>query len=309
MYLHVGLPNVEPASNLVVEITEERLIRGAYLANHVVACMDCHAVRDWSLYSAPPVPGSLGAGGEKYGSDMGLPGELHSANVTPYRLSEYTDGELFRLITTGVTRDNRVIFPLMPYNAYSGMDRDDVHSVIAYLRSLAPIENKIPASRLDFPVNLLIKLDVPEFQDVKRPDAADRLAYGQYLVSIAGCADCHNNSSGSTTDYENPLRGGMEFKLSSGAITRSANITPDSTTGIGRWTEQMFVDRFKAFDPATSAYVFVPEGGFNTPMPWTMYAGMSNDDLRAIYGYLRTVRPISHVFERFSPPPSAASRQ
>jgi len=302
LYIHIALPNVDPAPDLMVEITEERLIHGAYLANHVAACMDCHAVRDWSLFSAPPVPGSLGAGGERFGREMGLPGELYSANVTPHKMSAYTDGELFRLITTGVTRDNRVMFPLMPYKAYSHMDREDVNSIIAYIRSLDPIENDIPSSNVDFPMNLLIKLEVPTFQDVKRPDAADRLAYGQYLIIVGACADCHNYSDGPTTDFENPFRGGMEFKFSSGAITRSANITPDSTTGIGLWTEQMFVDRFKAFDPDSTAFVPVMDGGFNTPMPWTMYAGMTDDDLRAIYAYLRTVRPITSAVERFTAP-------
>lgn len=302
LYIHVALPNVDPAPDLSVEITEERLIRGAYLANHVAACMDCHAVRDWSLYAAPPMEGSLGAGGERFGPEMGIPGELHSANVTPHAMKNYTDGELFRLITTGVTRDNRVLFPLMPYTSYSKMDREDVNSIIAYIRSLEPIENDIPASRVDFPVSLFIKLDIPEFQNVKRPDAADRLAYGQYLTTIGACADCHNYSDGPNTDFENPFRGGMEFKFSSGAITRSANITPDSTTGIGLWTEQMFVDRFKAFDPDSTAFVPVMDGGFNTPMPWTMYAGMHEDDLRAIYAYLRTVRPIKSAVVRFTAP-------
>lgn len=306
LYLNYGLPNVDPAPELSVEITEERLIRGAYLANHVAACMDCHAVRDWSLYAAPPMEGSLGAGGERFGPEMGLPGELHSANITPYKMSQYTDGELFRLITTGVTRDSRVLFPLMPYTAYSKMDREDVNSIIAYLRSLEPIEKDNPASTVDFPVNLFIKLAVPEFADVKRPDAADRLAYGQYLTTVGACADCHNYSDGPNTDTDNPFRGGMEFKFPNGTITRSANITPDSTTGIGLWTEQMFVDRFKAFNPDSNALIPVSEGGFNTPMPWTMYAGMQEDDLRAIYTYLRTQRPIKSAVVRFSLPASAS---
>lgn len=286
LYFNVVLPDVPDAEPITVELTEERILKGAYLANHVVACMDCHAVRDWTLYSGPPVPGTLGAGGERYGSDMGLPAELVSANLTPFGLSTYSDGELFRLITTGVTHDNRVLFPLMPYTSYSRMDRDDVISVIAYLRSLPSIETDHPASSVDFPVNLLLKLDVPDYQEATRPDAADRVAYGQYLFDIASCADCHTNT----------LRGGMEFPMKNGTITRSANITPDSTTGIGSWTEQRFIDRFKTFNPEMKATLF------NTPMPWAMYAGITEDDLSAIYAYLRTVRPITNAVERFTAP-------
>jgi hypothetical protein len=76
------------------------------------------------------------------------------------------------------------------------------------------------------------------------------------------------------------------------------NITPDPT-GIGSWDKATFVSRFKMY--ADSGYVpqKVKAGEFNTVMPWTMYAGMSKQDLEAIYTYLKTLKPANNVVERF----------
>lgn len=126
-YLTFALPNTAPAEDLSIEITEERVMRGSYLANHVTVCIDCHATRDWSYFSGPPQTGTIGGGGDRFGPEMGMPGELFAANITPYGIGSYTDGELFRLITTGVTRDNRVMFPMMPYLAYTQHHRLSAH--------------------------------------------------------------------------------------------------------------------------------------------------------------------------------------
>lgn len=82
-------------------------------------------------------------------------------------------------------------------------------------------------------------------------------------------------------------------------IVRSANITPDKETGIGNWTAEEFVARFKAFSNPQNAYK-IDSGQVNTLMPWTMYAGMDTSDLRDIYAYLRTQKPIYHKVIHFS---------
>lgn len=76
--------------------------------------------------------------------------------------------------------------------------------------------------------------------------------------------------------------------MPSGFVARSANITPDPETGIGRWSRTQFVQRFAAFrNPASLAAV--GPGHANTPMPWSQFAGMTDADLGAIYDYLRTL--------------------
>lgn len=302
-YLNNVLPNAPDPETITVELTEERIERGNYLANHVSVCMDCHAIRDWSFFSAPPFPESLGAGGDKFTREMGLPGNVYAKNLTPTNLSQYTDGELFRVITTGVDRHNDVLFPIMPYGQYSNMSREDVFALIAYLRSLEPKDGEYPQKKLDFPVNLLINTMAAQYKGPETtPSSSDRLAYGQYLTQIAACQECHNPGTLSAPDFTRPFAGGLEFELPGGITVRSGNLTPDPETGIGNWSEEYFIYRFKMHDPAVHPYQPVEPGQFNSVMPWTMYAGMSEEDLSAIYTYLQSLQPINNLVIKFSSP-------
>jgi len=128
-------PNVGAAKDITIQPSKEKVDRGRYLANHVMLCMDCHSKRDFSLFSGPPTPGTEGSGGEVFDETMGFPGRFISANITPAGIGDWTDGELFRLITTGVKRDGSPIFPVMPYQNFGKLDPEDIESVIAYLRS------------------------------------------------------------------------------------------------------------------------------------------------------------------------------
>ena len=86
--------------------------------------------------------------------------------------------------------------------------------------------------------------------------------------------------------------GGFEFPLRAGGVVRSANITSEATTGIGTWTEQQFIDKFKAFENVPARALTSAEQRENTTMPWIGYAGMTREDLGAIYTYLRSLKPI-----------------
>ena len=92
--------------------------------------------------------------------------------------------------------------------------------------------------------------------------------------------------------------GGMEF-YETGYLVRSANITPDADTGIGTWTEQQFIDKFKAFEHLEPATLSETERRQNTVMPIKEYAGMTREDLSAIYAFLRTQKPVVNRVVRF----------
>ena len=297
LYLGIYLPNAEPVRDLVVEITPEKVERGRYLANHVSVCMDCHAERDWSRFAGPPHEETIGAGGDRFGRDMGLPGEVYAQNLTPTNLVKYTDGELFRVITTGVSHEKKVLFPIMPFSSYSHLAEEDVIALIAYLRTLEPVERNFPATVLDFPVNFLINTMSHEYKGGEIPDRSDRIAYGKYVTTIAACADCHHPGTHGNLDYSRPYAGGLAFDLP-GLTVRAANITPDIETGIGNWDLEYFITRFKMYDPEVNGFQAAEPGSFNTAMPWTMYAGMTQDDLSAIYDYLQSLKPIKHSFDR-----------
>lgn len=296
-YLKVFLPDISEAPEIRIELTPERVERGRYLAHHVAVCMDCHSSRDWSQF-AGPLSGNLGGGGEKFGKEMGFPGTIYTPNITPYRLSGWTDGEVFRAITTGVDKDGKALFPVMPYHHYGQMDKEDVYSIIAYIRTLDSIRNNMADRELDFPLNFLVNTMPKEAQLKVKPDEKDKPAYGAYLINVAGCVECHSKTDKGAIIKGSEFGGGMEFTQPAGKV-RSANISPHKETGIGLWTKELFIQRFKQYtDSSYRSPVFTP-GDLNSPMPWHMYAGMKASDLEAIYVYLQSLKPIEHSVNRY----------
>lgn len=288
-YLKFGMPDVGNPENLTIKITPERVKRGEYLANHVSACMDCHSKRDWSTYSGPVTEGSFGMGGEKFDEALGVPGTVYSPNITPSGIGHWTDGELFRAITTGVKNNGQALFPLMPYHFYGRMDKEDIYDIIAYIRTLKPIENNTPVRKLNFPANFIVNTIPVRANFQKKPEKSDTVSYGGYLVNAAGCIDCHTPAKKGELILEKSFAGGRDFNLPFGTLY-SANITPDVTTGIGSWTPEEFVSRFKTFANPADLYL-VTDKDVNTVMPWTFFAGMDTSDLRSIYAYMQTIEP------------------
>ncbi len=299
-YVKFALPDVGAAPKLAVDSTPDKVERGKYLANHVAVCVDCHSTRDKSRYSWPLVEGTIGMGGEKFDRQYGFPGEYYSRNITPAGISSYTDGELFRAITTGVTKEGRAMFPVMPYPYYGRMDPEDVNCIIAYIRTLAPVKNDVPASVSDFPMNFIINIIPKKAEPQKRPDPSDKLAYGKYLINMAACKECHTKDKQGQIIEELAYSGGRSFKMPGGYLLNSSNLTPDMKTGIGSWTEESFVNRFRAFADSGYKTPAIAEGGYNTIMPWTMYAKMTRDDLAAIYAYLKSLPAKENKVEKYT---------
>lgn len=300
-YITQALPNIAEPTDLKVELTPERVARGEYLANHVTVCMDCHSTRDWNKLSAPPGSGSLGKGGEVFDQTLNFPGRFVSKNITPFNLKDWSDGDIYRAITSGVSRDGHPFFPVMPYPNYNKLASEDVYSIIAYLRTLPSIESHPEASKADFPMNIILHT-IPEAAHPTALPAPTDPTYGTYLVNAAACRECHTKTEKGKAVGE-PFAGGFEFHFPNGATVRSANITPDEDNGIGAWDKATFIRKFKQF--ADSSYVPPAidwkAGDFQTVMPWMMYAGMSEQDLGAIYDYLRSVAPVANEVEYWSP--------
>ena len=129
----------------------------------------------------------------------------------------------------------------------------------------------------------------------------DYFSYGKYMATISGCGFCHTPIDDRGRPLPNmDFAGGMEFKDPAVGTMRSANITPEIDTGLGAWDRAYFIGRFKEYADSTKSHIPVAKGEANTVMPWTMYAGMQEEDLSAIYTYLRTVSPVRHEVEKFS---------
>jgi mono/diheme cytochrome c family protein len=294
-------PEVGPPPTVLIHVSAALIQRGQYLANHVAVCMGCHSTRDWDVFSGPIVPGTEGAGGERLDKGLGFPGTFFAANITPAALGQWTDGEILRAIVCGVTRNGRAMFPVMPYPDYRALSEADAEAVVAYIRTLKPVANEIPPSRLDFPTNVLVRTFPKPYVPQPPPDGRNPVAYGRYLTTIAGCPVCHTRSEHGAPIQGMDYAGGALFDVPRAGRIQSANITPDFDTGIGNWPLDFFIARFR--DAASAGTRRLPTGRrFNTIMPWTMFAGMTDGDLSAIYAYLRTVRPVRNRVPRFSGP-------
>lgn len=298
VYATQFLPSIPVDQSIKVEVTPERVARGEYLAHHVTVCMDCHSTRDWSRFAAPMKEGTLGVGGEHFDQSMHFPGNFIAPNITPHGLKNWTDGEIYRAITSGVSKDGHPLFPIMPYPSYGKMATEDIYSLIAYLRSLPAIPSSPDKSKADPPMNVIMHLIPGPAQPSPVPAKTDTIAYGSYLTNAAGCTECHTKQEKGKAVGE-PFAGGFEFAMLGGTL-RSPNITPHPTTGIGAWTKEAFIARFKGYAKGAFQAPAVAQGEMQTVMPWTMYAGMNEEDLSAIFAYLKTLKPVENTVERWT---------
>ncbi|MGB4772801.1 MAG: cytochrome C [Chitinophagaceae bacterium] len=265
--------------------------RGDYLVNAVANCMHCHADRDFTKFAGPTVPGTEGKGGQKKG--------VWVSNITPAALESRTDEEIIRSITTGIRHSGDTLFATMPYMSYKYLTRYDAESIVAYLRTLSPINNTVPPRDLsNRPAGILSSMyqdwyEHDVYQNLNQSVTDSMLQRGKYLVTIGGCVACHTNIDLKLLAFKRDslLAGGqLSNKPGQKFKVLSANITPDSATGIGAWTEDMFLAKFASYRNK-EMYAHDP-GKYNSEMPWSIFANMTDEDIRSIYRYLRTVKPI-----------------
>lgn len=298
LYLNTAFPKDFSVEKLDIPTDSVRISHGNYLVNHVMMCTDCHSTRDMSFYSGPVSIEHLGNGGKPFSEEMGFPGELYPENLTPIGISGWTNEELYKAIVGGIHKDGHALFPIMPYMNYRTLDKADILDVIAYLRTLNPSPTLIePKERkLNFPLNLIVKTMPAAPNHQTKPSISDTIAYGHYMITAASCIDCHTPQVNGQPDFSREFGGGMEFMMENGRVCVSANITPDSLTGIGKWSQEDFIKKFKKY---AAELPKVDDHEFNTEMPWSSYAGMKEQDLKAIYAYLRTVKPVNQAIVKF----------
>jgi hypothetical protein len=287
-------PKARPLSSRTFERTPQRLERGRYIATALSGCIYCHSRHDWATPGTPIVPGMEGAGDIQPYAD--LPGRIVAPNLTPdpeTGAANWTDDQLARSIREGVGHDGRALFPLMPYPHYREMSDEDLASVVVYLRSLPAVRHELPKTEIIFPVKYLIR-SVPEPVTSPVSDAAgtsDLVKRGAHLVSLAGCGDCH------TPMVKGQSVPGLEF--AGGAVlsgpwgnVASANLTPDAS-GIPYYDEALFVQALHSG--------YVKARPLHPIMPAMVYANLTDSDLKAMFAYLRTLKPVKHRVDNSEP--------
>jgi mono/diheme cytochrome c family protein len=279
-------PRKRALTNRRFERTPERQARGRYLVQGLLGCDDCHSPKDWTQRGAPVLPGM-----ELVGQPLpipGFPGVISAPNLTPdpeTGSGRWTDDQLARAIREGVKHDDTILFPMMPYSEYKDLADEDLASVVVYLRSITPVKNPLPATRINFPVRYLVRSAAePVLEPVPGPDPSDKVARGKYLVRM-GCG-CHNVAD------KLGYAGGDHLAGPWGDVT-SANLTPDPS-GISYLSEATFITALR------TGYVGARQ--LNSIMPWGAFKSLTDDDLKAIFSYLRTLPAVKHRVDNTLPP-------
>lgn len=122
----------------------------------------------------------------------------------------------------------------------------------------------------------------------RRESRDARIERGRYLTLMGGCNDCHTPGTFyGNADYDRTLSGSEVGWVGPWGVTFPRNLTPDAETGLGRWSEKDIVDAIRT-GMRPDGSVILP------PMPWPMYATMTDDDAYAIAAYLQSLAPVKH---------------
>jgi mono/diheme cytochrome c family protein len=256
---------------------ETPLERGTYLMRSIVACGNCHTPKG----PQGELPGMELAGGVKFEEDVFT---SFAPNVTPdpdTGIGKWTDRDIVAAIREGRRPDGTIIGPPMPIALYRGMSDDDVTAIVAYLRSVKPVANKVEKSQYKIP---LPPAYGPPVTGVAAVSRADKVAYGKYLAGLLGhCVECHSPAGANgAPDFVNKTgAGGFQFRGPWG-VSHAPNITP---TGLAKYGDD---DVKNAITKGVR-----PDGSrLMPPMAYAYYRNVAPADLDAIVAYLRTLKPL-----------------
>lgn len=286
------------AKEFVATPSPERLARGRYIVEGIAHCFGCHGNPDFQDGFGQPRPGTKGAGktvehesfqGEPY------PDGLVHPNITPDKetgAGTWTDAQFERAIRRGIGHDGRELIDFMPYAFFRSMTDEDVASVIVYLRSIPAIHNPLPKRHLPFPVTVNMH---PELEPEFPANASEQVKHGWYLVRLAQCNDCHTGADEKGNAMTQMMfGGGFRFTGAWGDIV-SPNITTHPS-GIGHYDAEMFIKTIRTGRASGGVRALVPL------MPFSYFQNMTDEDLRAIFAYLQTVKPVKHIVDNSEPP-------
>ncbi len=272
---------------------------GRYLTQGPAHCVDCHAPIELVLENKGQKELIMSGG---FGLEI-PPGKFYAPNLTPdlnTGIGRYSDGEIYRMLRYNIRPDGRACINFMPF---INMTDEDIYSLIAYLRTQEKIKNKMPERELTFLGKLLFAVgsikpgvpDQPVLKSIKKDSSAE---YGKYLAyGVANCMGCHTERDMKTGEFiGEAYAGGMTFgpdTFTEDWVFVSPNLTPDKRTGVmAHWDEETFIARMKA------GKVFK-----SSPMPWSAFRSMKENDLKAVYRFLKTLKPVNKLLNNVATPP------
>lgn len=248
-----------PAPDLTVEGTPEQIARGRYLAG--IACVGCHGANESGEFPL--------TGGSDFAADIPMPiGSMIVANLTPAGiLADRTDGELFRTLRYGYGKHARA--GMMTFMPYRQLSDDDTKAIIAFLRSQEPVTTETKGGDA---INILGAIllyglglqPLPETHTgvITAPPTTAGVEYGKYVATFGECRGCHGPN------------------MTGEAATMFAPAFPNPRPYAGTLTEAQFIAMMRT-GVRPNGIPLAP------PMPWKNAAAMSDEDLAALYAYLK----------------------
>jgi hypothetical protein len=261
--------------------------RGKYLAN-LGGCALCHT----PMTDMGPDMTKVGGGGMKVTEKMPGGGELTwvGANITSHEtgIGSWTDEQVIAAIREGVRPDGRKLLPIMPYMLYNSLTDDDAKAMVAFLRTLPPVDNKVEQVENKLPPEAYPPVGKPE----NKPMPTDEVGKGAYYASLMHCVMCHTPMTEKGPDMSKAWSGGMKMEVppefGTGELYTS-NITSHPDTGIGKWTEQQIIDAVRKATRPDGRPIFGPMM-FYVPA-WSQ---MTDEDAMALAKFIKSLPPIDN---------------
>ena len=309
------------------------ITRGGYLAE-IMLCTGCHTPMTTDYQWQSNNPNLRLAGGMK----VVFPpyGVFYSKNITPDNntgIGQWNDEEILNAVQHGISKDGRGL-RVMPYPWFSNLTKDDAKAIVEYLRSVPPINHKVPKNEAisiftkvksglrlitpfvrnpsqdwyygdygvligDLPEPKISLFPEPQPITFTAPEAiktSPQIEKGRYLVSISLCAGCHTPVSTRGFYEDKMLAGGFEIVDPACGTVYAQNLTPDKETGLGNWTDKEIIRAIKNGISKDGRTLC------GQIMPYEFYTKFTDEDVLAIITYLKALKPIKHAIPDPTPP-------
>jgi mono/diheme cytochrome c family protein len=251
---------------ITIPTDEASIAHGKHIVETISDCIGCHTEN---------------LGGQMFLDDPSF-AQIAAPNLTSGQGgigATYTDEDWVRAIRHGVAADGRQLI-IMPSHWYNYLTDADLGAVIAYLKTVPPVDQAWPARSVAFiPTRILVALGqfpfapdlIAQNEPRTAPEPAVSVEYGKYLSLVAACRECHGNDLAGGTSPGAPM---------------GPNLTPGGA--FAAYTEEAFLNVM---------HTGVTPGGrtLSEEMPWINYGKMTDDELKAIFMYLQSVPPLPNA--------------
>ena len=250
--------------------------RGDYLVNGILTCGNCHTPKG----PTGDIMDKAFSGGLSWDEP---PFKVTAPNITQDKetgIGKWSEADIKKLLRTGIRPNGTPVAMIMPTNFYEIITERDIDAIVAYLRTIKPIKNKVPD-----PIYKMPQVH-HAFPGAEKPYTeammTDKLKKGFYLATIAHCMECHTPMGPRGREFATKLgTGGFAFPGPWG-VSVSRNITSSKEKGIGAWTDAE-VKR------AITQGISKDGSKLKPPMGFHYYATMTPDDLDAVVAFVRTL--------------------